>query len=253
MATSGNRMATLSRQPRREPLGATLRLAALAAVLAATGCHLPCRRPYEIAPGSIPEPLGSASYSRMEAQRMAALPAQFTLFAHHWYQGGEYLGPDGQRRLDEISRHLVACPEPLPVIIEPQPIVVRSAPGNVPLSSNEAYLATLAEAQNLNEIRRRQVVDRLLEAGIDDAEQRVVVTDVPQGLYGAEAPWAYQQLIWGAGPFGGMGGGLGGRGFGGGFGRFGGVGGFGGGLGGGVGGFGGGFGGGGFGGFGRMF
>ena len=225
--------------PRRH-IAHTLRMTAGSVLLLlAAGCQHPFPRPYEIPKGAMPEPLGTATYSRMDAQHGIAQQANYVLFAHHWYQGGELLGPDGQSRLNQIARELATNPVWTPVVIEAQPIIVRSDPKVAPASSDEAYLATLAAAQHMNETRRTMVVRHLQEAGIEDAEQRVVVGEVPQGLYGAEAPLAYQQLLWGnMGTMGGRGMGMGGRGM---MGR---------GMGGGWGGLGGGFGGG-MGGFGR--
>lgn len=218
--------------------------ALLATFLAAsTGCHLwPQReetRPADIAPTAVPPPPGSSTCAWHQAENAKARGYDWVIAQHQWYQGGEQLGPDGQERLGRLAAQWRESPRP--VVIEPHTILVRrDLSDDYGKSEPQLYEEAVKSAQELDERRRRHVVEQLASRGFEDADERVVIARPPYDtLYGQDAEMAFQQI-----EFGGMGGmgGMGGRGIGGG-----GMGGFGGGgIGGG--GFGGGFGGGGFGG-----
>jgi uncharacterized membrane protein YgcG len=165
----------------------------------------------EIPPGSLPDPPGVHLQRFQATQRNNAITMEYAIFLHEWQNGGRALGPYGEHHLSHIIRRLGNVP--YPVLVQP------------------------THDPEINEFRRNVIVAKLLEAGIHDAEQRVLLRNPEaEGLFGDEAPRVYQRLLMGNMWGGGMGG-MGGMG----------------GFGGGFGGFGGGFGGGGFGGFGGGF
>lgn len=215
--------------PRRWPASCGTLLTALAgASLFLSGCHACCdgimgRDPCAtIPPGAIPSPVGTYACQWQTAQIAKADLDKFVIHQNEWYMGGDTLGPDGKRHMTKIADRLPHVP--CPVIIA--------------TSDNE----------ELDNTRREFVVKKLADAGVDDAENRVVLA-VPEaeGMYGQEAVrngTIRQMGIGGMGMGGGMmGGGMGGGMMGGGMG--GGM--FGGGMGGGM------FGGGGMGGGGMGF
>jgi len=144
-----------------------------------------------------------------------------------WFDGGDQLGPDGIERVRQIAYSFGECPRP--ILLEREPLE---------FAASESYSEAMFANQELNEVRRAEVVRMLALHGITDADTFVsLVPDRGVGVRGVEAPLIYNRQFSG---------GVGGRGGGGGFG--GGLGGGGGGLGGfggGMGGMGGGFGGGG--------
>jgi hypothetical protein len=168
-----------------------------------------------IPPGAIPAPSGSYVREAFSRQYAKAEADDFTIYLHEWYKGGEQPGPYGWYHIQQIVRRLPKVP--FPVVIQPAPSL-----------------------EKLNESRRRFVVTSLLNAGITDAEQRVIL-GFPEagGLYGDEIEPIYERMLTrpqnqGFGFGGGLVPGFSQPGFGTGFGTFG----------GGFGGFGGGFGGG---------
>ncbi len=168
-------------------------------------------------PGEWPPLNGSYVYKWKEAQAARADATDFVIFLTEWYMGGEHLGPYGEHHVGYIASRLPTVQ--FPVLLEPH-------------LDNE-----------LNEKRRKIIVDALVNLGIHDAETRVVVA-YPQSeaLYAEEGVVSYYQMLFNRNRN---------RGFGGGYGGMGGaMGGYGGGYGGGGfgGGYGGGYGGGGFGG-----
>lgn len=173
-----------------------------------------------IPPGALPDPPGAHVRRFQEAQRNNAIAVEYSIFLHEWENGGRELGPYGEHHLRSIIQRLPTVP--YPVLVQP------------------------THDPEINQFRRNVIVAKMLEAGVLDANQRVIIRNPEaEGLFGDEAPRVYYRLL--IGTFGtGLGGGLGGGGgFGGGFG--GGLGGgtyFPGTYGGGFGGFGGGYGGG---------
>lgn len=177
-----------------------------------------------IRPATVPEDLGAATHRIFQAQVDKAGQDAFVIYENEWRGNTTELGPSGRFHLVRMMRRLQQTTYPVVIQIHPDDAV--------------------------NQARRNFVVNTLLQAGIGDAENRVVVgPPAAEGLYGEEAVMLYPLFLtsrfWGT-----MGGGWGGMGMmGGGFGgmgRWGGMGmmgGWGGGWGGGFGGWGGGFGG----------
>ncbi|MFO0903159.1 MAG: hypothetical protein U0939_09180 [Pirellulales bacterium] len=217
-------------------------------LLLASGCQSMSgeENPYcgpEHGPGAVPPPLGAISCQWHEAQHAKAQGAEWVLFQNSWYQGGNLLGPDGRDQLRGLVPRLQDSTQP--IIIEPVMIYIRrDLQEDYGKSERQIYEETLTRAQELDLQRREHVVELLAEAGVADADKRVVLGKPPYDpIYGHDAQQAYFMHEVGRAGFG-----VGGRrgGFGGGLGN-GLGGGFGGGLGGGFGGgFGGGMGGGGF-------
>src|SRR5947208_3203203 len=81
--------------------------------------------------------------------RFRASADQFVVYSHEWYGGGVGMGPYGWKHLTQIAGSLGSVP--FPVVIE-------------------AF-----GPPDLVEARRRVVVELLLNKGVSDAEQRVVI------------------------------------------------------------------------------
>jgi uncharacterized membrane protein YgcG len=176
------------------------------------GCQAPYQTRFDrcatIVPGSLPAPNGSFVRQFQLVQTNKAEMDDFVIYAHEWYMSGKDLGPYGEYHVVQIAQRMPFVP--YPVLIE------------VSLSAE------------LNECRRRLVIERLASFGVTDAANRVVLgRPEAEGLNGPESFRVYQGLLFNTGQGGGGGNGFGGNNFGGGFGG---------------GGLGGGFGGGGFGG-----
>jgi hypothetical protein len=175
-----------------------LALALLSALAFSTGCrwcdrlcgHDPCAT---IPKGAIPQPNGTYACQWQNAQIDRAQAGKFVIQKYEWYKGGETLGPDGKRHVATIAKQLPHVP---------YPVVVATS-----------------DDEDVDNTRREFIVQRLSEAGVEDAEERVVLA-VPEGegLYGLEAQrfgTARQMGIMGFGNSMGGGGMMGGGGFGG--------------------------------------
>jgi len=137
----------------------------------------------------MPPPLGYAVNSWQEAQINEAEKDDFVIYLMEW-QGTTNVGPYGRYHLEQIAERLPSVP--FPVIIQP------------------------SQDDKLNFARRVALVTYLANKGIADAEQRVrIAYPQAEGLYGAEAPRAFQPIggmNQGSGNSGGQGLGLGGAG-----------------------------------------
>ncbi|MEZ6066739.1 MAG: hypothetical protein R3B90_13770 [Planctomycetaceae bacterium] len=176
-------------------------------------------RPFDFVPKAEPAPLGTYTHMWHTAQIEAAAASFFVVSRHEWFDHGDELGPEGLRHVIQLADELGRRRET---------VVVEAAEVEL------GYQLTLAEAteaaDDLNRRRRDRVAVALLNAGLVDAEERVIVSPIDRvGVRGAEAQRVYNQQFFGG--FGGTRGGFGGGGQGG-RGGFGG-----GGLGGGGGGF----------------
>jgi hypothetical protein len=122
-----------------------------------------------IPPGAIPPPNGS--YVREWEHRMVAgaRADRYVIYLYEWYMGGPCLGPGGRDHLEGIARHLPIVHAP--VLVQP--------------CGDEA----------INQVHRQVVVQYLLDHGIADAEE-LVILGFPQaeGLYGFEAFRGFQVL-----------------------------------------------------------
>jgi len=194
---------------------------ASALILSSLGCrlHAPIGpdKCANITPGAIPAKTGTQTCQWQGAQADRAEAGKYVINQSEWFMGGKTLGPDGRRHVELIAKQVSQTP--YPVVI------------------------SLSDNDDLNEARRQIVVEKLAEAGLADADQRVVIGQpLGEGLYGPEATRYGGMRMFGLpgslGIGGGGGGGLGGGGIGGGGIGGGGIG------GGGIGGMGGGMGGG---------
>lgn len=166
----------------------------------------------DIEQGAIPRPVGTFTNAYLERQAAKAEADDFVIYYNEWVDGQATLNQYGADHLARIAGRLPTSPHL--VVVQPEP--------KFPL---------------LSTLRLQTVINQLVEAGITDAPQRVVLgRPRAEGLFGEEAEFIYPQLIQGGGFLGNLGGfgNLGGLGFGG----FVGFGGFGGGFGGFIGGFG---------------
>jgi hypothetical protein len=178
--------------------------------------------------GAIPAPAGAHVYPINEGQAYLAEASEFVIYKREWYMGGREPGPEARRHLASIGERVAWLP--FPIVVEP-------------VEPEELKEVSAEEALELNEARRRRVVEILAARGVADADQRVILGyPTAEGLYGDQGLLSGSRYLYGQ--FGGSAiGALGGFGIGGASGFGGGMGGFGGGGlgGGGLGGFSGGF------------
>jgi hypothetical protein len=133
----------------------------------AGGCHeggyvCPTDRCADIPSGAIPQPAGIYSCQWQTEQKLRAEPDKFVIYQYEWFQGGDHLGPSGQRHIETIAQRLDSVP--FPVVIEK------------------------SEDTALNEERRRSVVATLTSLGATEAQRRVILGySEAEGLDGAEA------------------------------------------------------------------
>jgi hypothetical protein len=186
-----------------------------------------------VPPGAQPLPNGAFVKAAHDIQVRNASADKYVVYLHEWYMDGVELGPWGRQHVNLIARRLTAAAAPLAdathegaIVLPPKlPVLVQACPDD-----------------RVNETRRQAVAERLLQLGIYDAAERVIV-GFPEAvdLDGNEAPRIYSEMLspnhnphsgaynpYGGGGFGYGGfGGFGGFGFPGTFGGFGGLGGFG--------------------------
>ncbi|MDB5341650.1 MAG: hypothetical protein JWP89_27 [Schlesneria sp.] len=163
---------------------------------------------YDIPPGALPSPLGTAVRATHTEQVARARSDQYVLHNHEWFRRGDKLGPDGRRHLKSLVE--LTSQQGCQIVIVP-----------------EDEQTDEDQFTELNERRRLYVVEQLTKAGLPDADTRVVLgSSVAEGLDGIQATRAYARQFQNGG-----GGAAGGTGLGGGGG--GGIGGGGGGMGGG--------------------
>lgn len=116
----------------------------------------------DISRGAIPATPGTYVCQWQAAQMDRGEQSKYVVHLYEWRAGGNQLGPDGQRHLEQMARRLPTTT--YQVVISP---------------ANDAAL----DAE-----RRAVVVQQLANAGVGDAAQRVVVaTPEGEGLYGPEA------------------------------------------------------------------
>jgi hypothetical protein len=133
--------------------------------------------------GAIPPPPGTHVRGWQEVHAQEAEADDFVIYKHEWLNDGVKLGPYGSYHIRDIIKRVSHVP--FPVIVQAD---VRA---------------------ELNEARRREVVNLLTKYGIADAAQRVRVDfSQAEGLYGEEAERIYNEMILTgeAGLYGGVGG-----------------------------------------------
>lgn len=143
-----------------------------------------CKRCEDIPPGAMPAPVGQYACEWQVTQREAADAGQSMIYEHEWYRGGAELGPFGQRHMERLASQLIQSGDQ--VLIE----------SHFDRESNRADT-------HLNDERRSAVVGALVDRGVSDAEQRVVIAHArSDGLYGEEAVTIGNERAGGAGGLG---------------------------------------------------
>jgi hypothetical protein len=123
--------------------------------------------------------------------------SQYVISRHEWFSGGEQLGPEGRIHLRNLSNAMLGNTDPIVVEAEPTELL-----------SGETLDEALARTDDLNQTRVRDIIQTLQEAGVADAPQRVLLSDLDRvGLHGVEAPRVFNRMMGGRGQ-----GGQGGRG-----------------------------------------
>jgi len=158
--------------------GPTECCAALCALLLGLGALVGCQhrgglfgvdRCAAIPPGAVPPPAGNFTCQWQHAQMAAGDADHFVIYENEWYQGGNSLGPAGQRHLDELALHMAESPEP--VVIEPH---FDAEQNQVDVTKNEQ--------------RKQYVIQALAAKGVPEPQHRVVLAyPDTEGLYGGEA------------------------------------------------------------------
>lgn len=185
----------------------SLTVAALAAMMIAGCAKERCRTVGAYRPA----PLGAISDPIWQEQEANAEASDFVVHEHEFVGNSARLNHGGEEHVKQIA--VRAAETPFPVLVEPSSMTARP---------QDKYGFPVHGNDELDLARRQVIVNALASMGVDDAEDRVVVSPalVP-GFEEFEAERAYNR------GFGGYG--IGRRGFGGFFGGgFGGLGGFGG-------------------------
>jgi len=156
-----------------------------------------------------PAPLGTISDSVWQQQESNAEASDFVIHEHEWDGNNVVLNSAGKDHVKQIA--VRAAETPFPIIIERASMSVdRYSKYKYPVHGDEA----------LDGQRRQLVVNALLTMGVQDADDRVVVSPaLTPGFTQFEAERAYSRGIGGGNRRGG-GGGFGGGGIGGGGGGF---------------------------------
>ena len=172
---------------------------------------------------AIPAALGTAVHGWESAMICESQVQQQVLPRHAWYAAGAIPGPEGRRRIEQLSEQMRDSTGLL--VMEAEPVQPEY---------DEELEEAMQRTDDLNSRRRAWVVGQLAACGVVNAEQRVVFSsERPVGIRGIEAPRVYNTLAGGGmgqggggggggmRQGGGMGGGMGGGGgFGGGGGLF---------------------------------
>lgn len=142
-----------------------------------------------------PFPIGQVTDSFWETQQTNAEAADFIFYDHEFRGNTAELAPGAKKHLEQVALRLEHVP--FPVVIEESPHDARP---------------------DLDQARRRTIVEQLARLGVVNAEERVIVANAfPEGYTAQEAEAAYYGGVLNNG-YGGFGGGVGRR-----FGGYGGV------------------------------
>jgi hypothetical protein len=143
-----------------------------------------------------PFPIGQVTDSFWETQQTNAEAADFIFYDHEFRGNTAELAPGAKKHLEQVALRLEHVP--FPVVIEESPHDAR---------------------QDLDQARRRTIVEQLARIGVVNAEERVIVANAfPEGYTAQEAEAAYYGGVLNNGYGNGFGGGVGRR-----FGGYGGV------------------------------
>ncbi|MCI0357202.1 MAG: hypothetical protein L0211_01795 [Planctomycetaceae bacterium] len=142
-----------------------------------------------------PFPIGQVTDSFWETQQTNAEAADFIFYDHEFRGNTAELAPGAKKHLEQVALRLEHVP--FPVVIEESPHDARP---------------------DLDQARRRTIVEQLARLGVVNAEERVIVANAfPEGYTAQEAEAAYYGGVLNNG-YEGFGGGVGRR-----FGGYGGV------------------------------
>jgi hypothetical protein len=142
-----------------------------------------------------PFPIGQVTDSFWETQQTNAEAADFIFYDHEFRGNTAELAPGAKKHLEQVALRLEHVP--FPVVIEESPHDARP---------------------DLDQARRRMIVEQLARIGVTNAEERVIVANAfPEGYTAQEAEAAYYGGVLNNG-YGNFGGGTGRR-----FGGYGGV------------------------------
>lgn len=122
--------------------------------------------------------------AHLDRQVHRGAASDFVIHQHEWFLGGTEIGPAGRRHISRLSPRLAY--ETHQVIIEPsEPDLKLHA------SVKDAALA----AQELDQVRRFEVIQMLQQCGVLDAEMRVrIAYPQAEGLNGAQATRIFNSL-----------------------------------------------------------
>jgi hypothetical protein len=124
-----------------------------------------------------PFPLGQVTDAHWETQQTNAEAADFIFFDHEFRGSTAQLAPGGKKHLEQVALRWEHVP--FPVVIEESPHNSRP---------------------ELDQARRRTVVEQLARLGVLNAEERVVVANAfAEGITGIEAEAAYYNGLGGGG------------------------------------------------------
>lgn len=157
----------------------TFIIASLAALLfAGCGHHwLGKHKSYAGPAADRPFPLGQVSDSHWETQQTNGEAADFIFYDHEFRGSTAQLAPGGKKHLEQVALRLEHVPFS---------IVIEESPHN--------------GRPELDQARRRTVVEQLARLGVVNAEERVVVANAfAEGITGIEAEGAYYNAIGGSG------------------------------------------------------
>lgn len=179
-----------------------------------SGCRC-CMKKCDYMGDITPHPLGTINDPIFQKQEHNAEASDFVIHEHEFTANTARLNTAGEDHVKQIAYRITQKPTlPYPVIIEPSSMSVRQG---------DKYGFAVHNDPNLDMSRRQVVVTALQALGLQDAEQKVVVSPaLTPGFQSFEGERAYGrgfgglQNGFGGGNFGGGGFGSGG-GFGGGF------------------------------------
>jgi len=171
-----------------------LLIGSMALVSTAMGCRSGCqsgcggsgglfgRGAENVPPVDPPFPLGQVTDSFWETQQTNAEAADFIFYDHEFVGETDKLAPGATKKLMQVALRLEHVPFP---------IVIEETPHNA--------------NPDLDENRRRRVVEELARLGVEQADERVVITSAyGRGLTAVEGERAYYTTL--QGNFGGGGG-----------------------------------------------
>lgn len=120
-----------------------------------------------------PFPLGQVSDSFWETQQTNAEAADFIFYDHEFVEDTALLAPSAKRHLEQVALRLEHVP--FPVVIE------KSEYNRRP---------------EMDEARRRMIVEQLARMGVPNAGERVVISDAfAEGITALEAEQAYYNTL----------------------------------------------------------